>query len=422
MFSAINRRVKRWVLRNYKRRPLVLVSDTTLRDGAQMPGIRLDARDRVRIAAALAQAGVHSIDVGFPAAGEAEVEAIRRVAKAVHGPVLSALARTVASDIDLAAEALSGVSLLKRAVTLFIGTSPSHRRHKHEMSQPQIIQTVVEAVQRAQESFEIISFGAEDASRTEPDFLNEVYREAIEAGATSIGFTDTVGILTPTKVTQALARIQDGVSNIDDALLAVHFHNDLGLATANTLAAVAAGANIIQGTINGIGERGGNVALEEVVVALLLNADEYRKEVTVNPAQLYALCGLVAELTGCQPPANKPIVGRNIFRTEAGIHQDGLLGHPETYLPFPPELIGAGPVQLVLGRHSGRRAVRHHLEAAGFNPTEQHLRLVLDYLKGKEHAPAELAEIEGFLEKLRPFMTEEELRPPDSIRALGGVA
>ena len=422
MFSAINRKVKRWVLRHYKRRPLILISDTTLRDGAQMPGIRLTAQDRVRIATALADAGVHSIDIGFPAAGESEVEAIRRVAAVVEGPVLSVLTRTTPGDIDLAAEVLEEVSLLKRAVTLFIGTSPTHRRYKHEMTQAQIIRTVVESVQRAQESFEIISFGAEDASRTEPAFLEEVYREAIAAGATSIGFTDTVGILTPSKVTDALNRIQDGVPNLDDALLGVHFHNDLGLATANCLAAVSAGANIVQGTVNGIGERGGNVALEEVVVALVLNAGEFGKEVTVDPHKIHALCRLVAEITGCQPAANKPIIGKNIFRTEAGIHQDGLLGHPDTYLPFQPELIGAGPVQLVLGRNSGRRAVRHHLEAAGLKPTEEHVRLVLDYLKGKPHTPAEQAEIDGFMERIRPFIAEDEYHAASPAHVLGDVA
>ncbi|MFQ5491469.1 MAG: pyruvate carboxyltransferase, partial [Phycisphaerae bacterium] len=318
MFSAINRKVKRWVLRQQKRRPLVLISDTTLRDGAQMAGIRLDARQRTAIAAALAKAGVHSIDVGFPATSSMEADAVRKVVSQVRGPVMSVLARSCKEDVDLAGDVLAGLSPLKRAITLFIGTSPLHRKHKHEMSQAQIITAAVEAIQYAQSFFEIISFGPEDASRTEPEFLHQIYEEAIQAGAVSIGFTDTVGILTPGKAADAVRRIQDSVPSMNDAMLAVHFHNDLGLATANSLACVKAGANIVQGTVNGIGERAGNAPLEEVVLALSLNREEFGRQVTVDSGALYGLCQLVSKLTGVRPAANKPVVGDNIFRTEAG--------------------------------------------------------------------------------------------------------
>jgi len=322
MFSAINRKVKRWAIRQYKKRPLVLLSDTTLRDGAQMPGLRLMVEGRVRIAAALARAGVHSIDAGFPAAGAAEVDAVRQVVRAVNGPIFSVLARALPGDVDLAADALQDVSPLKKAVTLFIGTSPLHRRDKLRMDRPGVIDAVVRAVEHAQSAFELISLGAEDASRTEPEFLHRVYAEAIAAGATSIGFTDTVGILTPDRAADAVKRIQDQVTNIDDAMLAVHFHNDLGLATANALACIQAGANIVQGTVNGIGERAGNLAIEEVVLAMTLHPDQYGKEITARPEALHGLSRVVAEVTGVEPAANKPIVGRNIFRTETGIHQD----------------------------------------------------------------------------------------------------
>lgn len=407
MFSVINRKVKRFVLRQQKNKPLVYISDTTLRDGAQMPGIRLDAKSKCIIAQALADAGVHSIDCGFPAASESALEGVKRIAASVKGPVLSALSRTVKSDIDLAAEALRGVSPLKRAITLFIGTSPLHREHKHEMTKSQIIDMAVEAIDYAQSMFEIISFGPEDASRTEPEFLFEIYDKAIQAGAMSIGFTDTVGILTPDKAADMVRRIQDQVKSMDDAMLAVHFHNDLGLATANSLACVKAGANVVQGTINGVGERAGNVAIEEVVMALTLHKDEYRKNVTVNPRALASLCELVAKLTGFAPADNKAVVGRNIFRTEAGIHQDGILSHPDTYLPFPPEAIGAGPVKLVLGESSGRNAVRHHMEASGLAPTEEHVELVLGFLKGRKHDATDYPEINRFMERLRPFLSQE---------------
>jgi len=173
---------------------------------------------------------------------------------------------------------------------------------------------------------------------------------------------------------------------------------------------VAAGANMVQGTVNGVGERAGNAPLEEIALALVLHAEEFGKEVTVDPAALHGLSRLVADETGFEPAANKPLVGRNIFRTEAGIHQDGLLQHPDTYLPYRPELVGAGPVEIVLGRNSGRHAVRHHLEAAGFEPTEEHVRLVLAYLKGDHHTAAEMAEIREFLERIRPFMSGEEVQ------------
>jgi 2-isopropylmalate synthase len=416
MFSAVNRKVKRFVLRQQKKKPLVLISDTTLRDGAQMPGIRLTPAQKVTIAQALADAGIHSIDCGFPAAGKDEFEGVKRIAESVKGTTLSALSRTVEADIDLAAEALAKVSPLKRALTLFIGTSPLHRQHKHEMGKSQIIDTACRAIDYAQQYFEIISFGPEDASRTEPDFLYEVYEHAIRAGALSIGYTDTVGVLTPHKAADRVKAIQDCVASMDDAMLAVHFHNDLGLATANSLACIQAGANVVQGTVNGVGERAGNVAIEEVVMALTLHEDEFKKKVTVNPQALASLCALVAKLTRFEPAANKAVVGRNIFRTEAGIHQDGILANPDTYLPFPPEAIGAGPVKLVLGAHSGRNAVRHHLEATGLDVNEEHVELVLGYLKDRKHNPEDYPEINEFLERLQPFMSEE-LSPAETAPA-----
>lgn len=408
MFSAINRTIKRMVLRQQKARPFVRISDTTLRDGLQTPGIRLGIPERVVIARALADAGIHSIDIGFPATSPAEADAARQIAKSVKGPILSVLARTKKEDVELAAEVLSGVSPFKRAITLFIGTSPLHRDHKHHMTRKQILDTIVGAIDAAHRHFEVISFGPEDASRTEPDFLVEVYREAIKAGAVSVGFTDTVGILTPQKAADTVKLIQDRVPNMDDAMLGVHFHNDLGMATANSLACVEAGTNIVQGTVNGVGERAGNTAIEEVVLALTLHKDQYRKDVSVDPAALSRLSALVAELTGFHPSPNKAVVGRNIFRTETGVHQNGLLQHPDTYMPFPPELIGAGPVEIVLGRNSGRAAVRDRLTAAGMPVTEEHVQLVMDYLKNEEHAATDSAEIRSFIARLRPYMATEE--------------
>lgn len=420
MFSAISRKVKRMAVRQQKKKSVVRMSDTTLRDGCQTPGVRLDPEQKVRIAVALAEAGFHSIDVGFPAAGPSEVEAIQRIAKVVKGPVLSAHSRTLPEDIDLAAKALAGVSPLKRTISLFIGTSPLHREHKHEMSKAQVIDAVVKAIEYAHKEFEIISFGPEDASRTEPDFLHEIYEKAIQAGVLSIGFADTVGILTPAKAAEAIRRIQDSVPSIRDAMLGVHFHNDLGLATANSLACIKEGVNIVQGTINGIGERAGNTSNEEVVLALTLHRDEFGVAVAVDPGKLYALSQLVAELTQIRPASNKPVVGKNLFRTESGVHQSAMLKHAATYMPFPPELVGAGPVEMVLGPNSGRSAVRHHMAAAGIEASEDYVELVMNHLKNEQHAPEDRADVGAFLEKMRPFMTDDELGAEDDDASDGG--
>ncbi|MFM8726947.1 MAG: pyruvate carboxyltransferase, partial [Planctomycetaceae bacterium] len=218
-------------------------------------------------------------------------------------------------------------------------------------------------------------------SRTEPDFLCECYSEAIGAGATTIGFPDTVGLLTPEKSRDFIRRIQDGVPELDRALLAVHFHNDLGLAVANTLACIAEGANVVQCTVNGIGERAGNASLEEVAMALTLHREQYDRTHRLNTQMLAPLCRLVAELTGIVLPLMKPVGGANIFATEAGIHQDGLLKNPDTYLPFRPEVVGGDDIRLVLGRHSGRRAVAHRLQGLGIPHNEATVNRIVERLK-----------------------------------------
>lgn len=412
MFSRLNRQVKRLVLRQQRNQPIVRISDTTLRDGCQTPGVRLTPDQKAEIAAALAATGIHSIDCGFPAAGEIEMAGVREITKRVKGPLFSVHARTRRDDIDRAAEALASVSPLKRAVTIFIGLSRIHREYKHQMSKTQVIDAIVESVEYASSHFEIISFGPEDASRTEPEFLHEAYKHAISAGCLSIGFTDTVGFLTPDKAGDAVRRLQDEVPNIGDAMIGVHFHNDLGLATANALAAVKAGAHIVQGTINGMGERAGNTALEEVVLALHLHRDEFKRSCRVELGALSALSKLVADRTHFRPAENKAVVGPNLFRTETGVHQDGMLKHADTYMPFAPELVGAGPVQFTLGPNSGRKAVRRELEAWGLAASDEHVQLVLDYLKGGRFDADEHEEIHAFLERLRPHLTGGEAQQP----------
>ena len=369
------------VVKHHRRSDKILFSDTTLRDGEQMPGATLDPDEKLQIALALEKAGVHSLDAGFPASSESDREAIRKMVGVVRGPVLTALCRTMPADIDAAAEVLAGNPAHKRGVSLFCGSSPLHREQKLNKSKSEIIQLVTDAVAYAAEKFLIVSFAPEDASRTEPEFLCELYKEAIDAGATTVGFPDTVGVMTPHKVRELLSRVRDGVPNFDQVLLAVHFHNDLGLAVANTLAGIEVGANVVQCTVNGIGERAGNAALEEVAMALAMNQQEFGQSMGIKTEQLQPLCELVAELTGIPLPPHKPIVGANVFATEAGIHQDGILKHPDTYLPFRPEKVGAKGIRLVLGRHSGSTAVAHELERLGVARDDNTIASVLDRIK-----------------------------------------
>jgi 2-isopropylmalate synthase len=373
--------VKQAIIRHHKNSGAVLFSDTTLRDGEQMPGATLDPEDKLRIALALEEAGVHSLDAGFPASSPADVEAIRRMIGVVKKPVLTALCRTVRGDVDAADEALHGNPTNKRGVSLFCGTSPLHRQHKLQKNETEVLRIITDSVAYASEKFEIVAFSPEDASRTEIPYLCQCYREAIDAGATTIGFPDTVGILTPEKAAEFIRAIQDGVPNLNKALLAVHFHNDLGLAVANTLACVAEGANVVQCTINGIGERAGNASLEEVAIALALHHDQYGVEFKLDTTKLHSLCQLVSELTGLPLARNKPVGGENIFATEAGIHQDGLLKNPDTYLPYRPEKVGASGLRLVIGRHSGRRAVAHRLHELGYELSEDQVLSVLQAIK-----------------------------------------
>jgi len=377
----IRNRIKREIIRHHRRSGRILFSDTTLRDGEQMPGATLDPQQKLEIARLLDGWGIHSLDAGFPASSAADIAAIQLMVPNVPHVVLTALCRTLPRDIELADEALAGRVQHRRGVSLFCGTSPLHRQHKLHRSQSEVLQLICDSIAFAAERFEIVAFSPEDASRTEPDFLIEIYQRAIDAGATTIGFPDTVGIFTPEQSREMVRKIQDQVSNLDRALLAVHFHNDLGLAVANTLAAIQEGVNVVQGTMNGIGERAGNTSLEQVALAMSLHPEEFGTPESLDLTKMTSICRRVSELCGIPIPVNQPVTGENIFATEAGIHQDGLLKHPDTYLPYRPELVGGGEVRLVLGRHSGRRAVQHRMEELGIPATDAQVEQILDELK-----------------------------------------
>jgi 2-isopropylmalate synthase len=416
---------KRSIVSLHRSRDTILISDTTLRDGEQMPGIRLTLDEKLAIARALDAAGVHSIDAGFAACSEGEIESIRAIAASLRNSIVTSLCRTMRADIDAADRALEHASPLRRGVSLFVGTSPLHRGHKLKLNRTELLRQITDTVSYAASRFEIVAFSPEDASRTEIDFLCECYRVAIDAGASTVGFPDTVGILTPEKARDYIRRIQDGVPNISRALLAVHFHNDLGLAVANSLACVSEGVHIVQGTIGGIGERAGNAALEEVVLALKLHSDQYDCRTAIDTSQLTQLCQLVFRLTGIPVPANKPICGSNIFATEAGIHQDGLLKHPDTYLPYRSALVGGPDVHLVLGKHSGRRGVAHRLGELGVEASEREIDLVLMRIKElpKDSDPNDPAVLVGLLQQVRTVPKEyvpQAPRLPTALELAGG--
>lgn len=360
-----------------------IISDTTLRDGIQMSGAHLTTAGKVLVAKALESIGIRSIEVGFPAAGEGEVHDSRAITEVLHRAVLLALCRTLPRDIDAARIIFESVPRFRCGINLFLATSPVQRERRLKMTKSEVLCRIKNCISYARQHFTRVSFSAEDASRTEPEFIDAVYRHAIDAGATAIGFPDTVGVLTPERSFEAVSRIKECIKG-SETNLAVHFHNDLGLATANTLAAIRAGADVVQCTVNGLGERAGNAALEEVVIAISLNPHIYGEGLKLDTTQLPALSRLVAETTGVPIPLNKPIVGHNIFSTAAGLHQEGLLKEPETYLPFSPLLVGVSKIELVLGPHSGHAAAAAYIAATGGAPSPASVHSLIEELKATD--------------------------------------
>jgi len=372
---GIKQIIKRKIIHRIKSSNELLVSDTTLRDGEQMPGGTLFAYEKADIAKYLEKIGVHSIDAGFPICSYDEIESVRKVAEAIRNPIVTALCRAREEDIDSAFDALAEKSVYKKGVSIFIGTSPQHREYKLGKTKNQIIDIMAKNVKYALErGFEIVSMSAEDASRTELDFLVDFYKKAIEAGAMTIGFPDTLGILDPEKTKRYVEEVNNRLENISEALFAIHFHNDFGMAVANSLAAIKTGyVDIVQGTLLGVGERAGNSSLEQIIMAINCDIGEpYPKKPRVSLKALKPTCEKVAEYMGLEIPLDQPIIGKNIFRTEAGIHKDGIQKNPETYEPFSPEIIGAER-EFILGKHSGRHALLKFLEEKGIHLSEEEL-------------------------------------------------
>ncbi|RJP30239.1 MAG: 2-isopropylmalate synthase [Actinobacteria bacterium] len=342
----------------------IYIFDTTLRDGEQAPGISLNQREKVEIAEQLARLEVDAIEAGFPVSSPSEFEAVKSIAKNVKGPVICALSRTDRNDIDWAWEALMFAE--RPLIHTFISTSEYHMKYQLKKTPKQVLEMARDAVAYARKYTENVEFSAMDATRSDPKFLYEVYAAAIKAGATVINVPDTVGYAVPDEFAVLVEGIMNNVPGIEDVMVSVHCHNDLGLAVANSLAAARVGARQIECAINGLGERAGNCSLEEIVMIINTRKDATDLTTGINTREIYQASRLVSMLTGYNVQPNKAVVGDNAFAHESGIHQDGVLKHRETYEIMQPEDVGLVESEIYLGKHSGRHALKTKLEEMGF--------------------------------------------------------
>jgi 2-isopropylmalate synthase len=357
----------------------VIIFDTTLRDGEQSPGCSMNLQEKLEMARALRDLGVDVIEAGFPIASPGDFESVREIAREIHGPTICGLARCNPADIDRAADALKGAP--KPRIHVFLATSAIHREFKLRMTREDIVKRAVEGVQRARGYVEDVEFSPEDAARTELDFLAEVVEKAVEAGATTLNIPDTVGYAVPSHYADIIRYLKKNVRGSDKVIYSVHCHNDLGLAVANSLAALLEGARQVECTINGIGERAGNCALEEIVMALRTRGDFYKLHTGINTKLLHPTSRKLTSVTGMQVQRNKAIVGQNAFAHEAGIHQDGMLKERSTYEIMLPEDVGIPRTELVLGKHSGRHALRQRILDLGFKVDEIQFQRVFEAFK-----------------------------------------
>lgn len=347
----------------------IKIFDTTLRDGEQSPGVSLVPEEKLTIARQLAKLKVDAIEAGFPIASPGDFEAVKKIADNIDDVEICALARSRQKDIDRAWEAIKNAA--HPLIHVFIATSPIHMEYKLQMEPEEVKKQAVEAVRYAAQYTNNVEFSAEDASRSEPEFLYELFTEVIKAGASKINIPDTVGYAVPDEFGNLVAKIKKNVPNIDQVDLSVHCHNDLGLAVANSLSAIQNGANQVEVAVNGIGERAGNTALEEILMALYTRQDFYDIEITQDTTQIARLSKLVANLTGMHIQPNKAVVGDNAFAHEAGIHQDGVIKERTTYEIMDARTIGLEDNKLVLGKHSGRHALKEFIEDLDYDLDEE---------------------------------------------------
>lgn len=358
---------------------IIRIFDTTLRDGEQSPGASMNVDEKIALAKQLARLNVDIIEAGFAIASPGDFEAIRRIGAEVEGPTICSLARAKEVDIKRAWEALRDIS--KRRIHTFHSTSDIHLKHQYKIDRREALKRSVEMVKLAKDLIEDVEFSAMDATRTDPGYLCEVVEAVIEAGAGTVNIPDTVGYTTPEEFGRLIRMVRERVRNIGKAVISVHCHNDLGLAVANSLAAVVNGAGQVECTVNGIGERAGNCSMEEVVMALKTRKDFFDADTSIVTEEIMRVSRLVTKITGIPVQPNKAIVGDNAFAHESGIHQDGMLKERTTYEIMRPESIGLVKSQLVLGKHSGRHAFRDKLRQMGFELSDDDLNKAFERFK-----------------------------------------
>jgi len=345
-------------------RARITVFDTTLRDGEQSPGCSMNTEEKLRMAQQLDRLGADVIEAGFPISSDGDFESVRTIAATVRRPIIAALARARREDIERAWAALRGAA--RPRIHVFLATSDIHLQYKLKLSREKCLQQARESVTFATSLCPDVEFSPEDATRTDRDFLCQVVQAVVDAGASTVNIPDTVGYTTPAEFTEIIQTIRKQVRGIDRVTISVHCHNDLGLAVANTLAAIDAGARQVECTINGIGERAGNASLEEIVMAMRVRPDRYLFDTGIASDQLFPSSHLLTEITGVAVQPNKAIIGRNAFAHEAGIHHDGMLKNPLTYEIMTPNSVGVPDSRLVLGKHSGRHALTLRCSELGF--------------------------------------------------------
>lgn len=357
----------------------VLIFDTTLRDGEQAPGASMNQSEKMDVAYALESLGVDIIEAGFPIASPGDFDSVKMVAKHIKNSIVCGLARSIKKDMDAAYEALKGAK--RGRMHVFLATSKIHMQHKLKKNPEEILKMAVDAVKYARNKMTDVEFSPEDASRTEPEFLFRILEAVIKAGASTVNIPDTVGYTIPSKYGQLIAAIRNNVPNINKAVISVHCHDDLGLAVSNSLAAIENGARQVECTVNGVGERAGNAAMEEIVMALRTRSDIYGCTTNIKTKQICRVSRLVSKYTGFIVPPNKAIVGNNAFRHESGIHQHGVMSERTTYEIMRPEDVGYAGTGLVMGKHSGRHAFKARLLALGIELKEKEIDSAFERFK-----------------------------------------
>ncbi|MBG9445753.1 2-isopropylmalate synthase [Cytobacillus firmus] len=393
---------------------IIKIFDTTLRDGEQSAGVNLNFSEKLEIARQLERLNVDIIEAGFPAASKGDFASVQNIAQTIKNCSVTGLARAVISDIDAAWGALKDGA--EPRIHTFLATSPIHRQYKLRKTKEEVVETAVETVKYAASKFPIVQWSAEDATRTELPFLAEIIEKVIQAGARIINIPDTVGYTTPQEYGEIFQYLRNHVPSIDKVSLSAHCHDDLGMAIANSLSAIKNGATQIEGTINGIGERAGNAALEELAVALYIRNDHYQASTRLNLQEISRTSSLISKLTGMVVPANKAIVGRNAFAHESGIHQDGVLKEKTTYEIISPDLVGFQSNSMVLGKHSGRHAFKNRLSELGLEVEDEEANRLFTVFKDLADRKKEMTD-----DDLAAIVLEEKLSKEQRFYDLIGI-